>query len=60
MVPHRFISCFYGLLDTQTRKFSYANAGHCPPMLVRRGTCMRMKEGGPVLGVFPDHGLFAG
>lgn len=54
MVAHRFISCFYGLLDTQTRKFSYANAGHCPPMLVRHGTCMRMKEGGPVLGVFPD------
>jgi len=54
MVPHRFISCFYGLLDTQNRKFSYANAGHCPPMLVRRGTCLRMKEGGPVLGVFPD------
>ena len=55
MVPHRFISCFYGLLDTHTRKFSYANAGHCPPMLVRNGTCLRMKEGGSVLGVFPDH-----
>ena len=54
MVPYRFISCFYGLLDIQTRKFSYANAGHCPPMRVRRGTCMRMKEGGPVLGIFPD------
>jgi sigma-B regulation protein RsbU (phosphoserine phosphatase) len=54
MVPHRFISCFYGLLDTKTRKLSYTNAGHCPPMLVRRGTCTRMKEGGPVLGVFPD------
>ncbi len=53
MVPHRFISCFYGLLDTQTRKFSYANAGHCPPMLVRGGICTRMKEGGPVLGIFP-------
>jgi sigma-B regulation protein RsbU (phosphoserine phosphatase) len=54
MVPHRFISCFYGLLDTQTRKFSYANAGHCPPMLARGGGCLRMNEGGPVLGVFPD------
>ncbi len=54
MVPHRFISCFYGLLDTQTRKFYYANAGHCPPMLARGGVCVRMKEGGPVLGIFPD------
>lgn len=60
MVPHRFISCFYGLLDSQTRKFSYANAGHCPPMLVRRGVCMRMREGGPVLGVFPDHEYLPG
>ena len=60
MVPHRFISCFYGLLDSQTRKFSYANAGHCPPMLVRGGACMRMKEGGPILGVFPDHDYLTG
>lgn len=60
MVPHRFISCFYGLLDTQNRKLSYANAGHCPPMLVRRGTCMRMKEGGPVFGVFPDGNYLQG
>ena len=60
MVPHRFISCFYGLFDSQTRRLSYANAGHCPPMLVRRGACMRMREGGPVLGVFPDHGYLPG
>jgi len=60
MVPHRFISCFYSLFDTQTRKLAYANAGHCPPMLVRRGSCVRMKEGGPVLGVFPDQHYFGG
>ncbi len=60
MVPHRFISCFYGLIDSQTRKFSYSNAGHCPPMLVRNGTCLRMKEGGSVLGVFPDQPYMGG
>ncbi|MCM3869968.1 MAG: SpoIIE family protein phosphatase [Pyrinomonadaceae bacterium] len=60
MVPHRFISCFYGLLDTQTRKLSYANAGHCPPMLARGGTCLRLKEGGPVLGIFPDRHYLQG
>ncbi len=54
MVPHRFISLFYGLLDSRTKKFSYANAGHSHPMLVRGDTCVRLKEGGPVLGVFPD------
>ena len=54
-VSHRFITCFYGLLDTENRKLSYTNAGHCPPMLIRDGACLRMKEGGPVLGIFPDH-----
>jgi sigma-B regulation protein RsbU (phosphoserine phosphatase) len=51
---NKFISCFYALLDTRSRKLTYANAGHCPPMLVRDGSCLRLKEGGPVLGVFPN------
>jgi phosphoserine phosphatase RsbU/P len=54
IVAHRFITCFYALLDTQNQKLSYTNAGHCPPMLMRDGSCMRMKEGGPVLGIFPE------
>lgn len=54
IVSHRFISCFYALLDAKNRKLSYANAGHCPPILMRNGNCLRLKEGGPVLGVFPD------
>jgi len=57
-VSRRFITCFYALLDTQKRKVSYTNAGHCPPMLIRDGSCQRMNEGGPVLGVFPDHYYF--
>ncbi|MFN2493544.1 MAG: PP2C family protein-serine/threonine phosphatase [Pyrinomonadaceae bacterium] len=54
IVSHRFITCFYALVDTENKKLSYTNAGHCPPMLIRVGACLRMKEGGPVLGVFPD------
>lgn len=54
IVSHRFITCFYALLDTQNKKLFYTNAGHCPPMLIRDGVCLRMKEGGPVLGIFPD------
>ncbi|HEV2885143.1 MAG TPA: SpoIIE family protein phosphatase [Pyrinomonadaceae bacterium] len=53
IVANRFISCFYGLLDTQNKKLSYSNAGHYAPMLVRDGTCIRLSEGGRVLGVFP-------
>lgn len=54
IVSHRFITCFYALLDNQNRKLSYTNAGHCPPMLIRDGASLRLKEGGPVLGIFPD------
>ena len=53
IVPNRFISCFYALLDMQSRKFTYSNAGHYAPMLIRDGRCLRLTEGGPVLGVFP-------
>jgi sigma-B regulation protein RsbU (phosphoserine phosphatase) len=55
IVARRFITSFYGLLDTQNKRLSYTNAGHCPPMLIRDGSCHRLSEGGPVLGVFPDH-----
>ncbi len=54
IVSHRFITFFYALLDTQNRKLAYTNAGHCPPMLIRNGECLRMKEGGPVLGIFRE------
>jgi sigma-B regulation protein RsbU (phosphoserine phosphatase) len=54
IVSHRFITCFYALLDTSRKTLAYTNAGHCPPILVRNGACLRLKEGGPVLGVFPD------
>ena len=54
IVPNRFISCFYALLDTQTKTLSYTNAGHYAPMLIRDGHCHRLTDGGPVLGVFQD------
>ena len=50
----KFITFFYGVLDS-ARRFSYTNAGHCEPILVRRsGECERPDHGGVVLGVFPD------
>jgi sigma-B regulation protein RsbU (phosphoserine phosphatase) len=58
-LPHvgenRFISFFYGLLDAPARRFAYVNAGHNPPMLVHRdGSCRRLRDGGPVLGLVRD------
>jgi sigma-B regulation protein RsbU (phosphoserine phosphatase) len=50
----KFITFFYGVLDG-ARRFSYTNAGHCEPILVRQnGDCVRGNHGGVVLGVFPD------
>ena len=58
-LPHvgedRFITFFYGLLDAPARRLAYVNAGHNPPLLVRRdGSCSRLRDGGPVLGLVPN------
>ena len=53
--PERFASLFWGSYDREARIIRYVNAGHPPPLLMRRngnGTCKisRLEEGGPVLG----------
>jgi len=51
----KFITFFYGLVDSEAQRLTYANAGHNPPiMLCRDGTVLRLDQGGAVLGVFPD------
>ncbi len=51
----KFITCFYSELDIATHKLTFTNAGHNPPMLVRRGgECIRLEEGGRVIGAFCD------
>ena len=51
----KFVTFFYGVVDTEARTLTYCNAGHCFPLLARSSgkveTCM---EGGTVLGAFPD------
>ena len=52
IAPNKFISLFYGVLDTREGIFRYANAGHNPPILIHRdGSSQRLAEGGGVLGV---------
>ncbi len=46
-----FATLFYGVIDAGNRRFTYANAGHTPALLVRDGACCHLTTGGGVLGL---------
>jgi sigma-B regulation protein RsbU (phosphoserine phosphatase) len=51
----RFVTFFYGVLDIRSRALRYTNAGHVPPILIRKeGIHETLSEGGMVLGPFSD------
>ncbi|HVP40209.1 MAG TPA: SpoIIE family protein phosphatase [Candidatus Saccharimonadales bacterium] len=51
--PGQFVTAFYGVLDTATRRLTYANAGHNPPLLLRaEGRTEQLTSTGPLLGSF--------
>ena len=51
----KFISLFYGVLDSSERRLTYCNAGHNPPLLIRAdGKATELAAEGAVLGQFPD------
>src|SRR5262245_28075812 len=51
----KFITFFYGVLDVENQRLRFTNAGHIPPLLIRRdGSYVRLNDGGPVLGVLQD------
>jgi sigma-B regulation protein RsbU (phosphoserine phosphatase) len=55
MASGRFATFCYARIDPASGRVDYANAGHNPPLLVRRdGTTETLTKGGMVLGVFPD------
>ncbi|UCD63766.1 MAG: SpoIIE family protein phosphatase [Candidatus Zixiibacteriota bacterium] len=50
----KYVTLFYGELDTAAGNFAYANAGHNYPILVRAtGEVELLKTGGPVIGALP-------
>lgn len=52
--PPRFATIFYAMYDAATLKLTYANAGHCPPILVREETPIRLESLTPRLGILPE------
>jgi sigma-B regulation protein RsbU (phosphoserine phosphatase) len=57
----RFVTLFYGELDTATGELTYVNAGHNPPILARAdGSVERLEPTTMVLGVMPDVPVEAG
>lgn len=53
IAPGRFVTLFYGILDSSSRAFRYENAGHCLPLIVHRdGTIDFPAAYSGVLGLF--------
>ncbi len=51
---NRFITLFFCILDGDTGELVYCNAGHNPPLIIRKeGTYEELKGGGPVIGILP-------
>lgn len=50
----RFATMFWSYFDPASQHLKYINAGHCPPLLLKRGhrdAVLHLSAGGPVLGV---------
>ncbi|MEX0653839.1 MAG: SpoIIE family protein phosphatase [Phycisphaeraceae bacterium] len=56
-----FATLWYGVFDPRTRRVTYSNAGHEPPLLYRDGKIQYLSAGGMLAGVDPtqeyDKGL---
>ena len=55
-VESRFATAFYAVLS-KSGQLTYCNAGHNPPLLLRRDTVDRLEKGGLILGLF-EHATF--
>lgn len=52
---NKFVTLFYGELDPASGRLRYCNAGHEPPIVIRKdGTVERLREGGIAVGIKDD------
>ena len=54
VLPGKFVTLFYGVIDSATLTLRFENAGHCPPIVLRGNTTTLLTEGGTVLGLIPQ------
>jgi len=52
--PEKFITFFWGILDTSNNTFSYINAGHNPGYLISKKNVKELNEGGLIIGITSD------
>jgi sigma-B regulation protein RsbU (phosphoserine phosphatase) len=51
--PEKYATFCLGIFDEKNSVFTYTNAGHLPPLLVRDGAAQRLDVNGTVVGAFP-------
>jgi serine phosphatase RsbU (regulator of sigma subunit) len=51
--PNMFVTCFYAILEPQSGRLLYANAGHDLPYLHRNGEAEELRARGMPLGIMP-------
>jgi sigma-B regulation protein RsbU (phosphoserine phosphatase) len=49
-----FVTLFLGAFDPATREFTYCNAGHNPPLLLRKASTEWLRPSGPAVGLTED------
>jgi len=51
-----FVTVFYGILNTKTGNFTYSNAGHNPPYIIKKDGTLKALEitGDVVMGIMED------
>jgi sigma-B regulation protein RsbU (phosphoserine phosphatase) len=50
----RYATFFYSTYDADTRRLTYTNAGHLPPLYISGDRVQRLEEGGTVIGLFDN------
>ncbi len=53
IAPGKFVTFFYGVIDSQTLTLRFENAGHSSPIVLRGAETEILTAGGTVLGLFP-------